>query len=172
MHTGKAPDKADGRKPQPRYGRDAQRQHSRGGGRGLGGVPGDGVGQGAENAAQKRRGGQHRKAGAEIPEQRQQQPYPAQKEKYAGAFCHGKAKGKGEYGHGNACHGEKRVLYIQFFAHFFSTPDLFSSLAILMPISAPSADTATTAKVIPTAASGALSATAASGLSVPFTSRL
>ena len=92
-----------------------------------------------------------------------QQPYPAQKEKYAGAFCHGQAKGKGEYGHGNACHGEKGVLHIQSFAHFFSTPDIFSSLAILMPINAPSADTATTAIVIPTAASGALSATAASG---------
>ena len=142
------------------------------GGRGLGGVPRDGVGQGAENTAQERSGGQHRKAGAEIPEQRQQQPYPAKKEKHAGAFCNGKAKGKGEYGHGNARHGEKGVLHIQFFAHFFSTPDFFSSLAILMPISAPSADTATTAKVIPTAASGALSATAASGLSVPFTSRL
>ena len=93
--------------------------------------------------------------GRRYPNSASSSHIPPRKKKYARAFCHGKAKGKGEYGHGNACHGEKGCFTYSFSLISSALPIFSAPFAILMPISAPSADTATTAKVIPTAAKAA-----------------
>ena len=63
--------------------------------------------------------------GRRYPNSASSSHIPPRKKKYAGAFCHGKAKDKGEYGHGNARHGEKGMLHIQFFRSFLQHSRFF-----------------------------------------------